>query len=130
MFFSFVTFSQIVWSGEWVFGFKDSKQVDPWKITNGTWKIQKGFYPGVSAVEKMAHILFDETDWADYTAEAKIRVEDPNYPYAPVNSKTPSRASEDARISPADCRSHIRGKHLHWLGHRASIASPILLPPR
>ena len=74
-FFCVVMFSQITWSGEWAFDFEDAKQADQWKVANGTWKIQKGAYSEISAAEKAAHVLFGEDDWADYTVEAKIRID-------------------------------------------------------
>ena len=74
-FFCVVMFSQITWSGEWAFDFEDAKQADQWKVANGTWKIQNGGYSEISAKEKAAHVLFGEADWADYTVEARIRLD-------------------------------------------------------
>ena len=76
MFFCVLMFSQITWSGEWAFDFEDAKQADQWKVANGTWKIQNGVYSEVSATEKAAHVLFGEVNWADYTVEARIRLDD------------------------------------------------------
>ena len=76
MFFCVFMFSQITWSGEWAFDFEDAKQADQWKVANGTWKIQKGVYSEISATEKAAHVLFGEVNWADYTVESKIRLDD------------------------------------------------------
>ena len=75
MFFCVFVFSQITWSGEWAFDFEDAKQADQWKVANGTWKIQNGGYSEISAAEKAAHVLFGEADWADYTVEARIRLD-------------------------------------------------------
>ena len=74
-FFCVFMFSQITWSGEWAFDFEDANQAKEWKVANGTWKVQKGAYSEISAAEKAAHVLFGEDDWADYTVEAKIRVD-------------------------------------------------------
>ena len=61
--------------GEWTFDFENAKQADQWKVANGTWKIQNGVYSETSAKEKATHVLFGEDDWADYTIEARIRLD-------------------------------------------------------
>ena len=75
MFLCVFMLSQITWSGEWAFDFEDPKQADQWKVANGTWKIQNGVYSETSAKETAAHVLFGEADWADYTVEARIRLD-------------------------------------------------------
>ena len=75
VFFCVVMLSRITQLGEWTFDFENAKQADQWKVANGTWKIQNGVYSETSAKEKATHVLFGEDDWADYTIEARIRLD-------------------------------------------------------
>ena len=69
--------SQSAWAGTQLWDFeKDAKD---WKVANGDWKVEGGFYQETSGAVPAMHSLIGEDNWDDYVVEAKIRLDQGNW---------------------------------------------------
>ncbi len=51
------------------------RNAEGWKVANGTWSVEDGVYK-LSKGGQAEHSLVGESDWDDYTIEAKVRLDE------------------------------------------------------
>ena len=71
-----VLIASVSFAGEQSWSF--DSDADDWEIANGVWSVEDGAYK-LAKGGRAEHSLVGEAGWADYTVEAKVRLDDGNW---------------------------------------------------
>ena len=71
-----VLIASVAFAGEQSWSF--DSDADEWEIANGVWSVEDGAYK-LAKGGRAEHSLIGEAGWADYTVEAKVRLDDGNW---------------------------------------------------
>ena len=68
--------ASVAFAGEQSWSF--DSDADDWEVANGVWSVEDGAYK-LAKGGRAEHSLVGEAGWADYTVEAKVRLDDGNW---------------------------------------------------
>ncbi len=71
-----VLVASVAFAGEQTWSF--DSDADDWAVANGVWSVEDGAYK-LAKGGRAEHSLVGEAGWADYTVEAKVRLDDGNW---------------------------------------------------
>ncbi len=71
-----VLVASVAFAGEQTWSF--DSDADEWEIANGVWSVEDGAYK-LAVGGPAEHSLIGEAGWADYTVEAKVRLDEGNW---------------------------------------------------
>ena len=71
-----VLVASIAFAGEQTWSF--DSDADDWEVANGVWSVEDGAYK-LAKGGRAEHSLVGAAGWADYTVEAKVRLDDGNW---------------------------------------------------